>query len=71
MPYKFTLTLLGGQKADLPEIHHNATPPVGTIVFVGYPGGAAKAKVTGVRTFPSRSPETAVQTVDQVDAQEL
>lgn len=72
MPYKVTLTLLGGQHAQLPEIHHAPTPQMGDMITVGYPGGLAKAKVVGVRAFPPKATAgSAVETVDQIDAQEM
>ncbi len=70
MPYKVNLSLLIGRRVQLPEIHHKSTPQKGDMITVGYPGGVARARVTSVQTFPSKSPGTAVETVDHVDAQE-
>lgn len=71
MPYKINFTNLMGQRVQLPEIHHDRTPQKGAIISVAYPGGVARAHVSGVQTFRSQSPGTAVETVDQVDAQEM
>jgi hypothetical protein len=71
MPYKINFTNLMGQRVALPEIHRGRTPAHNDVITVNYPGGVAKAQVTGVQTFPSKSPGTAVETVDQIDAQEM
>lgn len=71
MSYKINLTLLGGQRTQLSEIHNEPTPKVGDWIKVGYLAGLAHAQVTSVRIFPSKSPGMAVETVAQVEAQEM
>ena len=71
MPYKVSLTLVGGERAQLPEIYHARTPSIGDRISVNIGNRATRAQVRGVSKQPSKSPGTAVETVDQVDAQEL
>ena len=71
MPYEVSLTLVGAERVQLPEIHLTATPRVGEIITVNIDNRSTRAQVTGIRNFPSKSPGTAVETVDQVDAQEM
>ena len=71
MPYKVTLTLVGGQQTQLSDIYHAKTPSVGDKLIVFADSGATSAQVTRVRKHPPKSPSSAVQTVDDVDAQEL
>jgi hypothetical protein len=71
MPYKVRLVLVGGERIQLADIHHQPTPNVGDHITVNVGNGATRAQVTAVHKFPSKSPGTAVETVDDVDAQEL
>ena len=71
MPYKVSLTLLGGQRTQRTEICREPTPKVGNIILVSLGNVSVKAQVMAVRTYPSKSPGIAVETVDDVDAQEM
>ena len=71
MPYKVSLTRKGGRRIDLPEIHRLKTPWKDEQVTVEIEGHKVRATVTGVRTSPAKSPRTAVETVDDVDALEV
>ncbi len=71
MPYKIVLQRKDGTKIWLPNIHEGATPKKQVEVKVTINSRPVKAIVETVRTFPSKSPVTAVKTVDQVDAREL
>ena len=60
MPYKITLTLVGGERIQLPEVHQESTPKVGDKITVSVRNGSTRAEVTRV------SPGT----VNDVEAQE-
>jgi hypothetical protein len=70
MPYKVILTLVGGERTQQPDIYRQPTPNIGDKITVNIENGATLAEVTSVRKYPSRSPGTAVEAVDDVDAQE-
>ena len=71
MPYKVSLTLVGGEQTRLPNIYHQPTPNIGDKITVNIGNRATQAQVRSVRKYPSKSPRTAVETVDDVEAQEL
>ena len=71
MPYRVTLTFVGGERTRPLEIYQSPTPKLGDKISVNINNGSTSAKVTGIRKHPSRSPATAVESVDDVDAQEL
>jgi hypothetical protein len=71
MPYRVTLTFAGGERKRRLEIYQRPTPNVGDKINVNIENGSTSAKVTGVRKHRTRSPVAAVETVDDVDAQEL
>lgn len=71
MPYKVSLTLVSGERGQLSDIYYAKTPSVGDKLIVNIGGRSTRAQVTGVRKHPSKSPASAVQTVDDVDAQEM
>ena len=68
MPYKITLHLVGGETLRLQDISHDRTPQVGDRVFVATPAGTTYARIRDVQIHPSKSPGTAVETVDDVYA---
>jgi hypothetical protein len=57
---------VSGQRIQLP-IHWEPTPSVGDTILVSIGNGSTPARVTGVRKYQSKSPET-VETVDDVDS---
>ena len=71
MPYKVSLTRTGGRRIDLPEVHRLKTPWKDEQVTVEIDGQPIRAIVTGIRKYPSKSPGTAVETVNGVDALEV
>jgi hypothetical protein len=71
MPYKVSLTLVSGERTQLPEIYHDQTPSGGDTIIVYIRKVAARARVTGVRTHRFKSSGTAGEAVDDVDAQEM
>ena len=71
MPYKIILTLVSGQQFKPPGILHGPTPQKDNMITVDIGNRATRAKVNEVRTYPSKSPQTAVEVVDEVYAQEL
>jgi hypothetical protein len=71
MPYRVTLTLVGGERTRRTEIYLSPTPNYGDKISVNIENGSTSAAVTGIRKHRSRSQATAVETVDDVDAQEL
>lgn len=71
MPYKVIVDMKDGNRIEVAEIHLNPTPKIGTDVMVSIENRKFRAEVFGIRTFPSKSPGTAVETVDHVDAREI
>jgi hypothetical protein len=71
MPYRVSLTLVGGQRTQLSDIYYAKTPSIGDKLIVNIGSRSTRAQVTSVRKHPSKSPASAVQTVDDVDAQEM
>jgi hypothetical protein len=71
MPYRVTLTFVGGDRTRGLEIYQGPTPNLGDKISVKVKDGSTSAKVTGIRRHPSRSPGSAVENGDDVDAQEL
>ena len=69
MPYRVTLTLVGGERTNSLEIYQGPTPSLGDRISVNVGRGATAAKVTGIRKTAPRSLVT--DTVDNVDAQEF
>jgi len=60
-----------GSRIDVPEIHRAATPQRGATVEVRHENTTIRAVVSSISTFPSKSPGTAVETVDNVYAREI
>jgi hypothetical protein len=71
MPYKFIVDRKDGNRVEVADIHLGPTPAVGSEVELSIEGKMLRAAVFNVRTFPSKSPGTAVQTVDHVDVREI
>jgi hypothetical protein len=70
MPYKVSLTRKGGRRIDLAEVHRLKTPWKDEQATVEVDGQPVRAIVTNVRKSLSKSPGTAIETVDDVDALE-
>jgi hypothetical protein len=71
MPYRVTLTLVGGERTKGLETYQGITPRPGETIRVNIGNGSTSAKVTGVRKHPSRSPGSVTEGVDDVEAQEF
>ena len=71
MPYKVTVQRKDGSRIAVPEIHRTTTPRHGEIVEVEIENATVRALVSLVTTYPSKSPGTAVETVDDVGATEM
>jgi len=70
MAYKVIVDRKDGNRVEIAEIHRGPTPQLNSEVTVSIENKPFKAVVFAIRTIPSKSPGTAVETVDHVDARE-
>ena len=71
MPYKVSVERKDGTWIEVPEIHLAATPQNGAMVEVKIENTTVRAVVSGISTFPSKSPGRACETPDSVTAREI
>jgi hypothetical protein len=69
MPYKVIVERMDGTRIELPDIHHRATPQIGTTVEVEIEMRTARVVVDNISSIPPKSPGAV--TVDSVTTREI